>query len=180
MAVHHHMFQWQSVGFSGAELRSKPCWCDCASLPVPAARPGWKEHRQPQGSHLQPRKRSQGGNLWDWAGLWSSCLRICPRPGPRSCQDLLVSLTLCHHNHLCQQWMLAALPHGYEQGTTTWEFPTTENKVVYEDKKMEVTVWITKAVQSQIDTSVWKIKHKHLRSLLGCYVHCSVNWKGRV
>lgn len=32
------MWWWQSVGFSIAELRSKPRWGDCASLPVTAAR----------------------------------------------------------------------------------------------------------------------------------------------
>lgn len=90
---------WQSGGFSSTELRSKPRWCNCASLPVPAwlcqpdcdSSQGWAERStgSPRAAASGRGSSSQGGNLWDRAVLESSCLRGCPTPGPRSCQDLL-------------------------------------------------------------------------------------------
>lgn len=116
-------------GFSSAELRSKPCWCNCASLPVPVASLGWEEHRQPQDSHLQHRRCQPGRKLWDQAVLQSICLRLCPR----NCPDVLQALTLCHQSSSASSKCWLLYPKAISKVPTTWTFPTTENKVVYED-----------------------------------------------
>lgn len=97
---------WQSVGFSSAELRSKPRWCNCASLPVPAClwqQPGlgWKEHRQPQGSCLWWGKLQPGRKLVGPSSAMEQLPQRLPNARPQELpRPSTLALTLWHHSHL--------------------------------------------------------------------------------
>lgn len=61
---------------------------------------GWKEHRQLQGSCPQCRKCQPGRKLVGLSSAMEQLPQSLPKARPRSCQELLLALPLCHHNHL--------------------------------------------------------------------------------
>lgn len=157
----------------------RSCWCNCASLPVPAccaSSQAWAER-----STGSPRagSASQGGNLWDWPVLWSSCLRDCPAPGPRTAKTFCWQYPCAITAIFCVCWLLYPMP--ISKVLQPENFQSQQTKLSMKIKIMEITVGIIKAVQSQ--TGAWdsvnnKPQAPQISSRLFCALQCELKMRG--
>lgn len=114
---------------------------------------GWREHRQPQGSHVQCRKCQPGRKLVAPSSAMEHLPQSLPKATPQELPRPSAGINLVPSQSpsvSSECWLL--YPMAVSKVLQHENFQPQKTKLSMKIKKMEVTVWIIKAVQSQTGT----------------------------